>query len=62
MSRALSSSAGVPPRGERASTPSGEEAVHGQPAGHVLDVRVEAAVLVDHDDRRSLRGALEPGR
>lgn len=37
-----------------------QEALEGQAAGDVLDVRVEAAVLVDHDDRRAPTALAEP--
>ena len=56
MSRALSSSDGVPPIGDRKSSCQGHEPVGGEPAGDVLDVRVEAAVLMHHQHRWQLAG------
>ena len=50
ISRALSSSAGVPPAGDRKSTASARKPSSAIAARHVLDVRVEAAVLVHDDD------------
>ena len=60
ISRALSSSAGVPPAGAERIDGKGKEAVDGQPPADVADVRVEAAVLVDHEHRGPPAGGLQP--
>ena len=61
ISRALSSSAGVPPPARERVHREGQEALDGHAPRHVLDVRVQAAVLVDHEHRRALAAALQPG-
>jgi hypothetical protein len=42
----------IAPDGEEPIGGEGEEALHRDAPGHVLDVRIEAAILVDHEHGR----------